>query len=132
MSQENVELVRRLFDAWTRRDLTAVQELCDPELVVDRSNSMAEARIYRGWEEVNEFWEDWSAMWADFGWDLDEFIVAGDGVVVTGRFRGRGATSGAEVEANVSQVFTFRNGKLVRAKLFQNRQDALEAAGLEE
>ena len=40
--------------------------------------------------------------------------------------------SGAEVEANVSQVFTFRNGKLVRAKLFQNRQDALEAAGLEE
>jgi ketosteroid isomerase-like protein len=51
-------------------------------------------------------------------------------VVVLGRFHGRGIESGVTVEANVAQLMTVRDGKLVRGVLFQNRSDALEAAGL--
>ena len=130
MSQQNVEVARRLVEAWTQNDLDLALELSDPEVVIDRSNSIADARIYRGREEAERFWNDWTDAWKEFRWEVDEYIDAGEHVVVIGRFHGRGAASGAEVNANFSQVFTFRAGKLIRTHLFQSRAEAMEAAGL--
>jgi ketosteroid isomerase-like protein len=130
MSQENVEIVRRIFDAWNQGDFDAAWSVCDPDLVIDRSRSLVDSRIYRGTEEVEQFWSDWRDTWESACWEIDEYIEAGDDVVVLGRFYGRGAESGVAVEANVTQVMTVRNGKLVRGVLFQSRSDALEAAGL--
>jgi uncharacterized protein len=132
MSEANVEVVRKLFDAWNRHDFDTAWALFDPDLVVDRSRSLVDSRIYRGTDEVARFWTDWWSTWATTHWDIDELIDAGDDVVVLGRFRGRGIESGAVVEANVAQLMTVRDGKLVRGVLFQSRSDALEAAGLSE
>jgi uncharacterized protein len=132
MSRENVEVVRGIFDAWNRSDFDAAWALCDPRLVIDRSRSLADARIYRGTDEVARFWADWRGTWATTNWEIDELVDAGDDVVVLGRFHGRGLESGAVVEANVAQLMTVRDGKLVRGVLFQSRSDALEAAGLSE
>src|SRR5262245_53861096 len=132
MSEGNVEVVRGIFDAWNRGDFEAAWGLCDPQLAIDRSRSRVDSRIYRGTEEVEQFWSDWRNTWASARWEIDEYIQAGDEVVVLGRFYGRGAESGAAVEANVTQVMTVRNGKLIRGVLFQSRSEALQAAGLTE
>jgi uncharacterized protein len=133
MSQENVEIVKCLYDAFNREDFDAGKALCDPELVIDRSNSIGpEARIYRGHPGLEQFWNDWKRAWADTRWEIDECIANGDDVVVLGRLYARGATSGVSVEANVSQVLVVRDGKVLASKLFQSRSEALEAAGLRE
>jgi uncharacterized protein len=132
MSQENVEFARRLYDAWNRHDLAASMEILAPEIVIDRSESLADARIYRGRAEAEQFWNQWIETWERFRWEIEEYLDAGESVVVVGRFHGRGTASGADVQANVTQVLTFRDRLLVRAKLFQSRSDALEAAGLSE
>ncbi len=132
MSQENVEIVRKIFDAWNRGEFNEGWGLCDPEVVIDRSRSLVDSRIYRGVDELERFWSDWIATWADARWEIDELIETGDDVVVVGRFDGRGVESGASVEANVAQLMTFRGRKLLRAVLFQSRADALDAVGLSE
>jgi ketosteroid isomerase-like protein len=132
MPEENVEIVRRLFDAWNRSDFDAGLALCDSDVVIDRSRSLLDARVYRGIDEVAGFTADWTATWATTQWEIDKLIDAGDDVVVLGRFHGRGVKSGAAVEATFAQVMTVRDGKLVRGVLFQTRADALEAAGLSE
>jgi ketosteroid isomerase-like protein len=133
MSQENVEVVRRLMDAWNRADFNAGRALLDPEVVIDRSRSVGpDARVYRGYAQAEQFWIDWNNAWADVRWDIDECLPSGDRVALFGRFQGAGATSGVRVDANVSQVFELRAGRVTRATLFQNRSEALEAAGLSE
>jgi ketosteroid isomerase-like protein len=133
MSQENVVIVKRLYDAFNRDDFDAGVALCDSEVVIDRSNSVGpDARIYRGHPGLEEFWNEWKRAWADSHWEIDECIDSGDNVVVLGRLYARGAASGASVEANVSQVVVVRGGKVLSSKLFQSRSEALEAAGLRE
>ena len=61
-----------------------------------------------------------------------EFTDAGDRVVVTVHFRGRGQESGAEVDARSHHVYTLRDGKTIRMDEFMDRADALKAAGLPE
>lgn len=126
-----MEVVRRLFDAWNRGDFDAGLALMDPKVVIDRSRSVGpDARVYRGIAEAEQFSIDWNNAWADVGWEIDECLSSGDKVALFGRFQGVGATSGVGVNANVSQVFELRAGKITRATLFQSRSDALEAAGL--
>ena len=132
MSEENVEIVRRVLEAWNRSDFDTGLALCDPNVVIDRSRSLLDARVYRGLDEVARFTDDWRATWASTHWEIDEFIDAGDDVVVLGRFQGIGVNSGAPVDATFAQVMTVRDGKLVRGVLFQSRAEALEAAGLSE
>jgi len=133
MSRENVEVVKRLYDAFNRDDFDAGLALCDSGVVIDRSNSIGpDAQIYRGHPGLEEFWSQWKRAWAETRWEIDECVDSGDNVVVLGRLYARGAASGVTVEANVSQVVVVRGGKVLSSKLFQSRSDALEAAGLSE
>jgi ketosteroid isomerase-like protein len=133
MSRENVEVVRRFFEAWNGKDFDAARELCDREIELDRSRSISpEARIYRGIDEAERFWHDWRATWEAWSSDIAEYIDAGDDVVALGRGYGRGRDGGVPVEANISQVFTVRRGRIVRTRIFQTRSEALEAVGLRE
>ena len=70
--------------------------------------------------------------WEDFRLEPVEFIDAGDRVVVDVLSRARGRTSGVEVERKTTQVWTFRQDKVVRFETFTERARALEAAGLRE
>jgi ketosteroid isomerase-like protein len=133
MSQENVEIVRRFFDAWNADDFASARDLCDPGIVIDRSRSIGpDARVYRGRDEAAQVWRDWQATWEAWRSDIAEYIDAGDDVVVLGRGFGRGRDGGVPVEANISQVFTVDRGRIIRSCLFQTRTEALEAAGLSE
>ena len=133
MSQENVEIVRRSFDAWNRRDLTTWLTLYHPDAEVDWSRSRSPFKgMYRGHREMEAFTRDvfWSTF-EDVQLETHDFLQAGSEVVVpnTAHMRGR---EGIEVIARTALVFTVENGQITRLRMFDEQDEALEAAGLRE
>ena len=126
MSEENVEIVRRGFEAYARGDLSAAVSSHDPAVVFNP----AEEPPIHGREAVRAYIERWEEPWEDYEAEVEELIDAGDCVVVTLHVRARGRGSGAEVDARSYQVHTLREGRLVRMDEFLEREEALRAAGL--
>jgi ketosteroid isomerase-like protein len=134
MSQENVNLVRRAHQAFNRRDVDAFLVDADPNVVWDWSRAIGPDReIFRGRDDVVRFICSWWDAFDESVVVVDELIDAGDQVVLVFHGRQRGRASGAEVEGPGSVVvWTFRGGKVVKATLYQTRDQALEAVGLSE
>ena len=131
MSQENVQIVRELFDAWNRRDYAAAQAAFDPEIEVEMSAESVLDGTYRGYSGLTELMRFWGAF-ADFRSDVEEVLTAGDDVFITVHHYGRGKSSGIGVQMKNWQVFTVRDGRIVRYRIYGTRSNALEAAGLRE
>jgi ketosteroid isomerase-like protein len=132
MSQENVELVRRVFDAFNRRERDTLRALHHPDIEVDWSASPGpESRIYRGGEQVRDFYEDFLDMFERVHLLPERFIDAGDSVVVpnSAELSGR---DGIQTVARSTWVFEVRGGRIVRVRFYRQTADALEAVGLRE
>ena len=133
MSEENIAIVRAIWDAVNRGDLDEAFEYAPDDFVADWSGSEApESGIYRGREAVKERFARTTEAWSEMEYFETEIIDAGDQVVRVGGVRARGKGSGAEVTAQGAQVWTFREGSPVSVRLFQSREEALEAVGLSE
>lgn len=133
MSEENVQIVRRVWEASERGDSDTVFALYDPAMVWDQSTlSGPVTGIYRGHEGVRRVWREWLDAFETHHASAETFIDAGDAVVVGYRLGGRGKTSGVEVEARRWNVYRIRNGLVIRVDLFETKAKALEAAGLPE
>ena len=134
MSQENVEIVRRVYDAGARRDGAAVLSLHDPEVEWDISHSPARElmghRSYHGHEGLRLFFSEWYEAWDAVAPDLHELIDAGDDVISVETTHGRGRASGAPVTLSHHAVWTIREGKVARVVWFGTQAEALEAAGV--
>jgi uncharacterized protein len=127
---ENVELAKRGYDAFNRRDLEAVFELLDPDFELVTAERVLFAGTYRGRDQVQSLLQDQEEVFGQFTMEPYEFFESGDQVVVFLRQRARGQASGAEVEITVAHLWTIRNGRAVRMEGFPEREKALEAAGL--
>jgi ketosteroid isomerase-like protein len=136
MSQENVEIVRRVYEASARRDSPAVLTLYDPEVVIDVTHGavgeVAGRTIHQGHEGLRTFFRAWYEVWERVEPDLRDLLDAGEDVVSIEITRGRGRASRIEVELEQYGVWTIRDAKIVRVKWFTTRDEALEAAGLSE
>jgi ketosteroid isomerase-like protein len=140
VSQENVECVRASWEAWKRGDTVALFAFYDPAIEWDMTRSLvADMGVYHGHAGVRELFREWRAFFADYYAEPEEFIDAGECVVVRARHggRGRGGTvSGFEMPAYYSempsfwQVYRLRSGRAVRVEVYRNEADALEAVGL--
>ena len=134
MSQENVEILRRAFEEFTRGGWEPLfGTVWAPEIVWDMSPAdIAGLGIYRGHDELRSFFRDWFSTFPFDEWqqELDEVIDCGDQVVALTRQRGRGSASRVVVELEYAQIATFREGKIVRVDVYTNRDKALEAVGL--
>src|SRR2546422_5724782 len=101
MSQDNVEIVRRLWNAVERRDNHAVYALYDPAVVLESGN-VGPLELgggpYRGHDGVRQFLRNWLESFEPFQAKAGTFIEAGNAVVVGYRVSGRGKGSGADVE----------------------------------
>jgi len=130
VSQENVEIARRAFAfaVQGRADASAALDDFDPDVVL----SSVEQGTSRGRDAVRRNFERWASAWKDVEATAEEFVDAGDRVLITAYFRGRGRGSGVEVDARFYDVYTLRDGRIVRVDEFTDRDDALEAAGLSE
>jgi uncharacterized protein len=132
MSHENVEIVRRGWEAWEGGDLSAAIAGFSPDLVTYIAPPLPVAGTYHGPEGFLQVTLDWAEGFDEVVMTAEEFIDAEDDVVVHARHRARGAESGVPVETDPWYVFTIRAGKIVRAAVFNDRSEALEAAGLRE
>jgi ketosteroid isomerase-like protein len=130
MSQENVEVVRRAWEAYMRRDNEAALALYHPEAELRHP---LDGSVYRGLDGVRAFFRDWHAAWSELlSNDVEEWIDAGEDVIAVMRIRARGRSSGVTVERREWDVWTVRDDKLWRLRIYTSRADALEAAGLSE
>jgi ketosteroid isomerase-like protein len=132
MSEENVEIVRRIAEDYAAGDDQAVIAVIDPNVEFDASRFRPDGEIYKGLEAMLEAQRTWRGTFADWKLEILEVRDGGDDVLVAGRESGRGKGSGAPIDQTFFAVFTLRDGKIIRWRHFSNRAEALEAAGLSE
>ena len=133
MSQENVELVRRSTDAYNRRDLDGILENWAADAVVDWSNSRGlEAGVYRGHDEIRAFAQRFFAAWDEVRFEIDDPIEVEDDLLVVENVAYLRGRDGIETEARSAWVITFRQAQQTSLRLYETKQEALEAAGLRE
>jgi ketosteroid isomerase-like protein len=134
MSQANVEMVERVLGE-AQHHPAALWEVLDDEVlweVSDLDIPDVGASEWRGPAGVREFFRRWVGPFDEWGYEVREVIDAGDSVVAHVHQWGRGKGSGARVESRFWQVWTIRDGKIVRGSHHSERADALEASGLGE
>ena len=131
MSQKNVEIVRQVYEQWGRGDFRAGIELYDPYVLLVLRPEFPDARAYCGPDEIRRY------MREDFLADLEgavivgeEFLDAGDSVVIRVNQQATGPGSGALVAIRYYQIWTFRGRSVIRIESIREREEALEAAGL--
>jgi ketosteroid isomerase-like protein len=134
MSRENVEVVRRGFDAYNRDDLEGILKTFAPEFEMHPSGRFADtAPVYRGRKGWIEFWNTFQAAWEQITISVERMVdLDGHRVLTLGTFHGRGRGSGVEVEAEAAWLHTLKASLVVELRTFGSWQEALEAAGLRE
>lgn len=127
MSQENVELARRAFQAFNDRDLdTVLAGLHDDVEVFPRIAAVEGG--YRGHDGVRRWWAQLLGAFPDFHVEILEVRDLGEFMVLALRLRGRGAESATPIDAAVWHVNQFRDGKVVSWRVYTSELEALEAA----
>jgi ketosteroid isomerase-like protein len=133
MSRENVEVVRRLYGALSRQDIEAALDECDDAMEHDWSRSVGPFKgIYRGRDEIRALWISFQEAVDDAAFELEEVIDVEPHVIAVVAVRIRGRGSGIEVVGVGAHVWTLDDGKASGFRLFQDKDDALEAVGLGE
>jgi ketosteroid isomerase-like protein len=132
MSEENVAIVRRAFDAYTEGDIDGVLRVCAEDIVIAQAQELPGVPpVQHGHDGVLEAFGIWPEQWDDFKIEIERVVAdPGDYVVVATRQSGRGKQSGVEVEADFTFVFTIRHGKITEWRIFVDEGQAL--AGLEQ
>jgi ketosteroid isomerase-like protein len=136
MSQENVDVVRGIYDAVARRDDVTPFGVYAEDIVWDLSNARRAALnpkpVYQGHEGVRHAWRDMLSAFGEVDFEVEELIDAGDQVLAVIREREVGRASGVPVETTHLAVWTLAGGKVTRMQVFDDRHAAERAAGLSE
>jgi ketosteroid isomerase-like protein len=131
MSKENVEFLRLGYEALERGDLDTFKALSrerlDPEF---EFHHVWDGRVFKGYEGTMDWLSDTRETWKDYRQEVEEIIDLGEHVVVVLAISAEGAGSGVPVTQEFAVVWTFDGDKVVRARSFTSRADALEAAEL--
>ena len=133
MSQENVEIVRRLFERWATGDLTA--DSLDPDIEYSRIGAQTpdmEGR-WLGRDQMSAAMREYLGAFSDLRIEAMRIIdLDDDRVLVLSRHTARGKQSGVPIEHEIGDLLTLQDGKIVRHDSYWNHGEALEAAGLSE
>ncbi|HEY8000291.1 MAG: nuclear transport factor 2 family protein [Vicinamibacteria bacterium] len=129
MSEENVEIVRAVFEAMRAGDEAAWRAHIDPELRIEPSANSPEQRVLEGIEGFDHWISRWPALFEHHEVHPERFSVAGDDVVVALHERAKSARSEITFEDHFAHVWTLRRGLVVRIRVFDDEVEALETAG---
>ena len=131
MSRENVELARRAYDAFNRRDLDAFLVSVDEEVEMQSRLAAIEGG-YHGLEGIRRWWEDFLGAFPDYKIELEEVRDLGD--VTLSHFKGWGHSGGSGIPLidPIWQPMRWRDGKVVWIRVCLTESEALEAVGLSE
>jgi ketosteroid isomerase-like protein len=128
MSQENVELVYRGFDAWTRHDLDEALAGSDPDVEITLGMGPA-STTYRGHEGMRTWADDPFSAFPDFSAEVLEARDLGDFLVDTVRIHGQGAASDVSSEQTVWYASQWRDAKPLCYRAFESESEGLKAVG---
>jgi len=132
MSQENVEIVRKLSEEFSRGSVDAVRPFFHPDITWHEDPSFPEAGVYRGIDAVVEYSRQFIAEFSEIHYEVGECIDFGDDVIASMHIRGKGKTSGAAFELSAWWALTIRDRMVVRGFAYLDRDRALQAVGLSE
>jgi ketosteroid isomerase-like protein len=136
MSRENVDVTREVVDAMNRRDTGAFIGLLRPDVEWEENSDLLPGlrQIYRGRAEVRGWFEEaFLEIWESFHVEIKEITEASNALLLVETFvTARGGASGAETELHTWNLVWFADGKVARRQVFRTRDEALEAAGVQE
>jgi ketosteroid isomerase-like protein len=130
MSEENVELVRRLQERWNRGEVSVDPDVVHPDVEFVPLRAATEG-VYRGLSGIERFVEDTREVFDRFEMRY-EYEALGDRVLAWGTIHLRARGSGVETDVESGGLFDFRDGKVVRWEDFGSREKAIRAAGRED
>jgi ketosteroid isomerase-like protein len=134
MSSDNVEALRRLYAEWEEGNLWALRDIADPDIEWEWSEGLAAIsggpRIYHGLDEIGAATAEFLKAWRFYWMTAEEFVDAGDKVVVLMQAHARAAGAERVLEQRFAGVWTMRDGRALRVRYYEDRDEALEAAGL--
>jgi ketosteroid isomerase-like protein len=126
---DNVETVKRLFDAFSRRDIRALEAVLDENVTFEPAPTLQRPhRSYVGHAGMRQYLEDVGRTWERLEVHVQEYREAGSYVLAFGRIYAAGGGSVADDPA--SFVWRLEGGKAVWGKVFRRRDEALAVAGL--
>jgi ketosteroid isomerase-like protein len=133
VSEQNVELHRRVIEAYNVRDTDAFVALCDPEIEVHSVFAAPGGAVYHGHEGVRRWHRDLDETWGDdFRVEPEAFFDLGEDTLAFSVLHGHGRQSGVEVEMPNAQVAKLRDGLIVYLKVYIHREDALSDLNVSE
>jgi ketosteroid isomerase-like protein len=131
MSRENIDAVKAGFEALDQGGVEALLGFIDPEFETTTPPELSvEPGTYRGHDGLRRYFESFYEVMEEIRFEPDDFIDAGDRVVVPVRLIARGRDTGIEAEQALAFVWTLRDRKAIRLESYPTRAEALEAAGL--
>ena len=132
VSKQSIAIVRRCFDGWNRRDFSVLEQLAEPDVEIDLTARVLNPDVYRGYEGFQRLIDEVGEVWDEMEFEPEEFVDAGERVVVIVRAWGRGKGSGAPADARIAQVWTVRDGRVSHVRVYSEINEALRAVGLPE
>jgi ketosteroid isomerase-like protein len=134
MSEENVELVRRTYEAAYQGDYDALVSYFHPEIEFHAYPRSPRVGVYHGKQALREYIEN---VWEHFEnervrIEVEELLDAGDQVVAVTTLHVVPKRGQQEMTVHIVEVFTIRDGLLAERRSYSTRNEALEAAGLSE
>jgi ketosteroid isomerase-like protein len=127
MSQENVEVVRRMYEARDGGDAERVLACFDPDVVLDARVRM-DSGIVHGREAMARVIGEWVAAFDGWSEEIHEISDLGSWVYVVATQRGRAKGSGIEVEGRYALLYEVEDGEISRIAMFDDEAAALAAA----
>ena len=131
MSEENVLIVRAMYEAFNRGDADKALSYLDPQVVFDASHRV-DGRVGHSREEVPGILAEWLGTWEEWREEVEETRDVGNHVLVISTQRGRGKGSGIEMENRFAMLYEIQDGKIARWTIYDDLPKALTAAGLSE
>ena len=128
-----MEIVKRALDAYNRRDIDSVVELCTPDCEhVPAIVGPVEGVPFRGREGLEALFALIGEGWEELRIEAEEFRDLGGRAVVAGRVEGRGRSSGVPVDSPLGSIVDLRGDRIPRVRSDLDQGEALRATGLSE
>ena len=133
MAEEDIDVLQSVYDEWSQGNFRPVSQAYGPDLEWGFSDEFLDlGGIEREPEPTSNRMVAFLSQWDDWRCEAEEFIPAGEFVVVMCRYMGRGKGSGVEIDTRGAHVWKMRDGRGIRLEVFSDRKKALESAGLQQ